>query len=83
MLAIEVEDVNCESNIFEKWVMPDMLGKRAIIIEEKMVWVSTVDAECTLYKFLIELRLLNNDRQKKTYCTARITPHGATKICSL
>ena len=68
MLAIKVEDVDCESNIFEKRVMPDMLGEGAIVIEEKVVWVLTVDAECTLDKLLVELKLLNNGGPRKTYC---------------
>jgi hypothetical protein len=61
MLAVKVKDINGESDIFEKRVMPDVLGKGAVVIEEKMIWVLTVDAECTLYKLLVvELKLLNN-----------------------
>lgn len=66
MFAIKVEDVDCESDIFEKRVMPDMLGKGAVVIEKKVVWVLTVDTKCTLYKLLVDLKSSDNGVQRNT-----------------
>jgi hypothetical protein len=38
MLAVEVEDVNRESNVFEEGIILDMLGKGAVVVEETCDW---------------------------------------------
>jgi hypothetical protein len=52
MFAVEVEDINGESHIFEEGAILDMLGKGAIVVEKKMIRLLIIDAECTLYKLL-------------------------------
>lgn len=58
MFAIEVKDINRESHVFEEGVILDVLGKRAIVVEKKMIRLLIIDAESSFYKLLHRIRKL-------------------------
>jgi len=60
-----VKDINSGSNITEIKIILDMLGKGAIIVEKKVIWLLTVDAECTFYKLLYRIQQLDSQKVTK------------------
>lgn len=62
MFAIEVKDINSESNIAEVRIVLDVLGKGAIIVEKQMIWLLTVDAESTFYKLLPRIQQMDSHK---------------------
>lgn len=62
VFAVEVKDVNGESNIAEVRIVLDVLGKGTVVVEKQMIWLLTVDAECTFYKLLRKIQQLNSQK---------------------
>jgi hypothetical protein len=52
MFAIEVENINRESDIPEESIVFDMFCKGTIVVKEKMVGLLSVELKCTFYKLL-------------------------------
>jgi hypothetical protein len=98
MVAWEIKNVNCKTNILEDWVVLDHFSKCAIVVKEYVVWHEVTDpigSNDHLLVILVNERCGNSQQVARLMTTldiasalknvslAMISPHGTTNICSL
>ena len=84
VLALEVEDVNRESNVIEEWVIGDHLCQCAVIIIKYMVRLKTRGPIDPLDHFLDDIlaREIHSDKEEITHNDTRNSLRAIERLAS-
>lgn len=52
VLRGEVENINREANVIKEFILLDHLCERAVVVEEDVIWLQTIDTERPFDEFL-------------------------------
>ena len=79
MFGLEMEDINGQTNIMEKWVILHSLCQRAIIVKEDMIWLHIL-VKCTFdwYGCMMDWSMYAEADTRSVNLNEVRLPHAAT-----